>query len=125
MTGPPGASFATRDIATKPEHPRNPATAGGPALIIASETKGVVVSPTSRKHMESQVIASVEWRKSSHSGGASNACIEFAPLPDGMIAMRNSRDPDGALLVFTRREIAAMMAGVRDGEFDDLAVEMP
>lgn len=32
--------------------------------------------------------------------------------------MRNSRDPDGPALVFTRSEIGAFLAGVKHGEFD-------
>jgi Domain of unknown function (DUF397) len=35
--------------------------------------------------------------------------------------MRNSREPGGPALVYTRAEIAAFLAGVRNGEFDDLA----
>lgn len=35
--------------------------------------------------------------------------------------MRNSRDPDGPALVFTRAEIAAFLSGVKHGEFDAAA----
>lgn len=35
--------------------------------------------------------------------------------------MRNSRDPSGPVLVYTRAEIAAFLDGARRGEFDDLA----
>ena len=45
----------------------------------------------------------------------------MAALPDGGIAVRNSRHPSGPALVYTRAEISAFMAGVKDGEFDDLA----
>jgi hypothetical protein len=34
--------------------------------------------------------------------------------------MRNSRDPQGPALVYTKAEVAAFLAGVRNGEFDDL-----
>jgi hypothetical protein len=61
----------------------------------------------------------VEWRKSSASNPSGN-CVEAAALPDGSVALRNSRYPDGAALVYTRAEIAAFLAGVRNGEFDDL-----
>jgi hypothetical protein len=36
--------------------------------------------------------------------------------------MRNSRDPDGPALIYTRRELAAFIHGARAGEFDDLTV---
>ncbi|QNP66990.1 DUF397 domain-containing protein [Streptomyces genisteinicus] len=57
------------------------------------------------------------WVKSSHSNATGN-CVELAALPDGRIAMRNSRDPHGPALVYTRDEVAAFVAGARDGDFD-------
>ncbi len=59
------------------------------------------------------------WRKSSESNPSGN-CIEFAALADGSVAIRNSRHPDGPALVYTRGEVAAFLAGVKNGEFDDL-----
>jgi hypothetical protein len=41
-------------------------------------------------------------------------------LPEGEVAVRNSRHPSGPALVYTRAEITAFLAGVRNGEFDDL-----
>jgi hypothetical protein len=60
------------------------------------------------------------WRKSKASN-PSGACVEVAPLPDGQVAVRNSRHPSGPALIYTRAEIAAFLAGARAGEFDDLA----
>ncbi|MBM9617499.1 DUF397 domain-containing protein [Streptomyces zhihengii] len=57
------------------------------------------------------------WVKSSRSNATGN-CVELAALPDGRIAMRNSRDPQGPALVYTRDEVAAFVAGARDGDFD-------
>ena len=62
------------------------------------------------------------WRKSSFSGPHGN-CVELAALPDGMVGVRNSRDPQGFALVFTRHEFEAFLVGVRRCEFDDLAGE--
>jgi Domain of unknown function (DUF397) len=61
----------------------------------------------------------VQWRKSTASNPSGN-CVELAALPDGSVAVRNSRDPAGAALVYTRAEVAAFLAGVKNGEFDDL-----
>jgi hypothetical protein len=47
--------------------------------------------------------------------------VEVAALPGGAIAMRNSHHPSGPALIYTRAEISAFLAGVKDGEFDDLA----
>ena len=61
----------------------------------------------------------VQWRKSSASNPSGN-CVELAELPGGSVAVRNSRQPAGPALVYTRAEIAAFLAGVKNGEFDDL-----
>lgn len=46
--------------------------------------------------------------------------MELAGLPDGQIAVRNSRHPDGPALIYTREEIAAFPLGAREGDFDHL-----
>ncbi|WP_320779958.1 DUF397 domain-containing protein [Streptomyces sp. CRN 30] len=58
------------------------------------------------------------WTKSRHSNAEGN-CVEVARV-DGGIALRNSRDPDGPALVYTPAEVAAFVAGAKDGEFDHL-----
>ncbi len=63
------------------------------------------------------------WRKSRFCNGAS-ACVEVAPLADGNVALRDSKEQDGPVLVFTPEEWAAFTAGVREGEFD-LATLVP
>lgn len=50
--------------------------------------------------------------------------MEFARLPGGEVAVRNSRFPDGPALVYTRAEIEAMLLGVKDGEFDHLVMRL-
>ena len=60
------------------------------------------------------------WRKSKASN-PSGACVEVALLPEGEIAVRNSRHPSGPALIYTRAEISAFLAGAKAGEFDDLA----
>jgi hypothetical protein len=62
----------------------------------------------------------MNWRKSTFSNPSGN-CVELADLANGLVAMRNSRDPEGAVLVYTRPEIDAFLRGAKSGEFDDLA----
>lgn len=59
------------------------------------------------------------WRKSQASN-PSGSCVEVTELPEGTIAVRNSRDPHGPALVYTQEEMAAFLRGAKDGEFDNL-----
>ncbi len=65
-------------------------------------------------------LQGVTWRKSRRSNSTGN-CVELAELSaDGEVAVRNSRDPEGPALVYTRAEIEALILGAKDGDFDDL-----
>jgi Domain of unknown function (DUF397) len=59
------------------------------------------------------------WRKSRYSN-SQGTCVEMALLPGGDIAVRNSRDPSGPMLVYSQAEIQALFQDVKDGEFDHL-----
>ncbi|MFI6938683.1 DUF397 domain-containing protein [Streptomyces sp. NPDC050418] len=70
--------------------------------------------------MPASTIAGARWRKSRRSN-PDGECVELAGLPDGQVAVRNSRFPAGPALVYTKAEIAAFIQGAKDGDFDDLA----
>jgi hypothetical protein len=70
-----------------------------------------------RNGMPASDLRAVTWRKSSRSGPQGGNCVEIAHLPNGQVAIRNSRHPEGPALVFTPDEWAAFVGGVRDGEF--------
>ena len=71
-----------------------------------------------RNGMPAADLPEVTWRKSRRSGPQGGNCVEVANLPDGQVAMRNSRHPAGRALVFTAAEWAAFLGGARDGDFD-------
>lgn len=70
-----------------------------------------------RNGVSADSLEGVDWRKSRCSGPQGN-CVELAALPDGDIALRNSRDPQGPALIYSREEIDAFLSGAKDGEFD-------
>lgn len=59
------------------------------------------------------------WHKATSSGNG--GCVEVAPLDGGGVAVRDSKDPHGPVLLYTPREWACFLDGARKGEFDDLA----
>jgi Domain of unknown function (DUF397) len=64
-------------------------------------------------------LVGAEWQKSRRSTPSGN-CVEVAQLPDGQVALRNSRHPDGPALIYTQAEMSAFVLGARDGDFDQL-----
>ena len=56
-------------------------------------------------------LRGVAWQKSSYSGNGGN-CIEIAMRP-GAVAVRDSKNPDGGLLMFSAAKWAAFLADVR------------
>lgn len=65
-------------------------------------------------------LAVVTWRKSTYSGQMGN-CVEATSLDSGEVALRNSRFPSGPALIFSRDEMAAFLAGAKNGKFNDIA----
>ena len=66
----------------------------------------------------SKIPDNLAWRKSSFSSGSGGNCVEIAELPDGGIAVRHSKHPDGPLIAYTVAEWDAFLEGVKAGEFD-------
>ncbi|MDP9867149.1 MULTISPECIES: DUF397 domain-containing protein [Streptosporangium] len=75
-------------------------------------------------------LSNAEWLKSSFSGDNGGDCVEVAELKDvtnspghkaghtDLIAVRDSKDPDGPKLFFTPAEWDAFVKGVKADEFD-------
>ena len=62
-------------------------------------------------------VSTAQWRKSARSGPNCDNCVEVA-FVGGAIAVRDSKDPDGRVLIFTPAEWDAFVGGAKDGEFD-------
>lgn len=60
------------------------------------------------------------WRKSSLSADTNGECVEVASFGGGQVGVRDSKDPDGGHLTFTRTELAAWIMAAKAGELDDL-----
>jgi hypothetical protein len=60
------------------------------------------------------------WRKATASGD-NGSCVELRRLTNGMIGLRDSKNPEGPHHEFTPVELACFLDGAKKGEFDDLA----
>jgi hypothetical protein len=60
-------------------------------------------------------LAQANWVKSSYSGN-SGQCVEVARNLPGIVAVRDSKDPNGPALVFTPDEWVAFTRGIVAGE---------
>lgn len=57
------------------------------------------------------------WKKSRYSNSQGN-CVEVAELEGGVIALRDSKNPSGPALTFTKEEFARWIMEVKDGSLD-------
>ena len=58
------------------------------------------------------------WRKSSYSSANGGACVEVARIPAVVVAVRDSKDPDGPKLAFSPAGWQAFIRRVKAGGFD-------
>ena len=56
------------------------------------------------------------WRKSSYSG-ADNACLEILTPPQDQAPIRDSKDPQGPVIIFHDQAWVAFIRAVQRGEF--------
>jgi hypothetical protein len=62
-------------------------------------------------------LGHARWQKSSRSGPNCDNCVEVA-FVDGVVAVRDSRNPGAPALLFMPQEWDVFVAGAKDGEFD-------
>lgn len=58
-------------------------------------------------------LSSAAWRKSSRSGGNGGDCVEVARNLPGIVAIRDSKDPRGPVLIVGKDEWASFIARLR------------
>ncbi|MET8159408.1 DUF397 domain-containing protein [Sphaerisporangium sp. NPDC005289] len=61
-------------------------------------------------------LSSAKWRKSSRSSGDGGQCVEVASNLPGVIAVRDSKNPDGPVLVVSPREWQLFLRGTETQE---------
>jgi len=61
-------------------------------------------------------LAGAVWRKSSYSGNNGGDCVEVAGNLRVVVAMRDSKDPEGPVLAFSPGEWRAFVGGLKAGE---------
>ena len=63
-------------------------------------------------------IARDPWHKSSYSNANGGACVEVASLGTAVVAVRDSKDPDGPKLAFPAGQWVAFTRRIKVGELD-------
>ena len=60
-------------------------------------------------------LTDARWFTSSYSNNQGGECVEGAHLPDGRMAIRDSKDPAGPVLLFDAEAWSGFAAAVKDG----------
>ncbi|WP_205328343.1 DUF397 domain-containing protein [Glycomyces sp. YM15] len=73
-----------------------------------------------KQQLSREELAGIRWKISTRSTNNGGNCVEAGPLGDdsGRIAVRHSHHPEGSVIIYTRAEWDAFLAGAKDGEFD-------
>ena len=61
-------------------------------------------------------LDNIIWRKSSYSGSNGGNCVEVAGNLPGLVAVRDSKDPDGPALTFAPADWEAFITSVKTSE---------
>jgi hypothetical protein len=75
---------------------------------------------TTNSGLSARQLKNAVWRKSSYSGSSEGQCVECADVTrtHSGIALRDSKDPTGAALLFTPDAFGGFIAAVKRPEFD-------
>jgi hypothetical protein len=76
------------------------------------------VTDMSGRALTADVFGSALWKKSSHSGGSEGQCVEIADVrAHAGIAVRDSRNPGGPVLLLAPEAFASFLGGTANGGF--------
>jgi Domain of unknown function (DUF397) len=63
-------------------------------------------------------LTKADWRKSTYSSPNGGNCVEVARNLPGIVAVRDSKDPQGPALAFMPESWRAFLDSARNGHFD-------
>jgi hypothetical protein len=61
-------------------------------------------------------LRAATWRKSSHSDGGADNCVEVAVDIPAIVPIRDSKDPHGPVVIFPADAWSCFVAAVKGGE---------
>ncbi|MER5639639.1 DUF397 domain-containing protein [Kitasatospora sp. NPDC002227] len=67
--------------------------------------------------MQNLDLGAANWRRSSFSDSNVGDCVEVAAGFPGLVPVRDSKDPEGPVLLFPAAAWAAFVTGIKVGEF--------
>jgi hypothetical protein len=94
-------------------------TANGGACVEVAALNGVTWRKSSFSSgnggncVEVADLTGANWQKSSFSSANGGACVEVAASGAGVVAVRDSKDPDGPALVFALADWSAFIASLK------------
>ncbi|NVI86721.1 DUF397 domain-containing protein [Actinomadura sp. BRA 177] len=59
-------------------------------------------------------LAGLSWHKSSRSTSSGGNCVELADVAGALVAVRDSKDPDGPVLLLTRAALRTAVQSATD-----------
>jgi hypothetical protein len=63
-------------------------------------------------------LSQAQWRKASLSTSGNGGCVEIAENIPGVVAIRDSKRPEGEACVVDRRAFATFLADLKAGRYD-------
>lgn len=63
-------------------------------------------------------LSRAQWKKSTHSNGGEGGCVEVAGNLPGVVAVRDSKNPDGPKLIFAPASWQSLLQDVKGQRFE-------